>query len=732
MDNAQGIVSDISYRNEENGYTVLKLQCEDSDRRYTCVGTMPTVERGQSIKIRGRFENHIRYGPQLVVEGYEFVRPTTTKGIYMLLSSGLIQNIGQVRAERIIAAFGKETLDILDHHSERLREVEGIGKKTVEAISTAWNRQRHLRELVLFLQEFGITVDMVGKIYKAYGDKAKEAVSANPYGLIDDIWGVGFKKADAIAEKLGYEKESYRRIRAGIIHVLKEGVGDGHVYLPRNELTEKAGMLLGVSDELVVYSLDNAINQKAIMADEDRVYLPGYYWAEVRVAEMIAERVAHGKKRRADTPEAEFDRWIGEYANRTDWKGDPLQIEAVKSAVSGAMLLLTGGPGTGKTTTLNVIVSFFREYQCKVVLAAPTGRAAQRMGGVAGLSAKTIHRLLEYRPRKDGSWFGRGNENPLDLDVLIIDEVSMIDLMLMQHLLSAIPPDAVLILVGDSNQLPSVGAGNVLADLIHSGQIPHVTLTTIFRQALQSRIVMAAHDIMHGTIPFFENGSSDDCFFLKREGPEECFSTIVEIVSQRLPKRYNFDPIRDIQVLSPMHRGPLGTVALNHALQQKLNPGGNSVLRGEVRYAVGDKVMQVKNNYDREVFNGDIGFIARVLNEDGGVLVDFDGRSVSYELTDLDELTHAYAVSIHKSQGCEFRAVVLPVMTQHYIMLQRNLVYTAITRARSLCVIVGMPRAFRTAVLNEQTIHRFSHLSEKIRHRLNELMCVGGLTSEDR
>jgi exodeoxyribonuclease V alpha subunit len=691
----------------------MRLHEESEARQYCCVGTMPTVQKGESVCVRGEWTNNPRYGRQINVASYELARPTTLEGIRLLLSSGLIANIGPHRAQKIIAAFGLETLEILDRHPEKLLTIPGIGKKVLANITAAWERQRHIRDIMLYLQQFGVSVNLANKIYRAYGATAKEVISRNPYSLIDDIWGVGFKKADAIAGHLGFSTDSYRRIRAGILFVMQEASGEGHTYLPRGEAIDRAAGVLGVDSEKVLYSIDHIAQEKVLILDEDRLYLPAYHRAEHAVAGMLKKRCEKQKAGPAQHDEAYVSAWLARYCRRSGWEGDAKQIEAVKAAVGSRLLLLTGGPGTGKTTTLQVIVSYFREHNVAVALAAPTGRAAQRMGSISGIAAKTIHRLLEFRPMKNRFSFARNADNPITAQVVIIDEVSMIDLHLMRCLLSAIPENATVIFVGDSNQLPSVGAGNVLADMIESRRMPHVLLTTIFRQSAQSRIVTAAHEIIKGAIPYFANGPDDDCFFMSKETPDECLSTVLELVTARLPRRYGLDPIRDIQVLSPMHKGQLGTQSINRLLQQHLNDSENKVMRGEQIFAAGDKVMQIRNNYEKGVFNGDIGFVQEIT-ESEGLKVDFGDQAIIYEHSDLDELVHAYCISIHKSQGCEFKAVIIILMTQHYIMLQRNLLYTALTRARQLCVLVGMKKALPIAINNSTALHRYSRLAERI------------------
>jgi exodeoxyribonuclease V alpha subunit len=718
MTQISGIVSKITFQNEENGFTVLRLQDAKTQEIHICVGIMPTIECGESITVRGEWRNDKRFGLQFNVKAYELIRPTTLEGIRMLLSSGLITDIGPVRAQKIIETFGIKTLDILDNNPEKLIDVPGIGVKRLKSIIQAWQRQSYIKDLMLFLQEFGITLNLIHKIYKAYAEKSKEIISSNPYRLIDDIWGVGFKKADAIARKLGFSADSYRRIKAGIIFVLQDATSEGHVYLPRNDVIEKASTILEIPGENIIYSLDHILTEKVIIADEDRLYLPQYFHAETTVVDLLYARNKYKKNTPPVFGDKNIDEWLRSYTNKTGWKSDPKQIKAVKAALKNKILIITGGPGTGKTTTLHVLVSFFRKHNLHVTLTAPTGRAAQRMGSISGLKAKTIHRLLEFNPHKKGAHFGRNKENPVNTDILICDEVSMIDILLMRDLLNAVRLDSAVVFVGDSNQLPSVGAGNVLADMIESGIIPHVTLTTIFRQAAKSRIVTAAHEIIHGSTPVFSNTGDDNCFFLQKEEPQECLDTIINLVTKRIPKRYNIDPIKDIQVLSPMHKGILGTQVINHLLQKQLNSLTVNLVRGEKVFCKGDKVMQITNNYDNKVFNGDIGYIKRIV-EDSGLIVDFGDKTVTYQLADLDELVHAYCISIHKSQGCEFNTVVIPIVAQHYIMLQRNLIYTALTRARNLCILVGTIRALYISVQNDHAFQRYSRLAERLRMKCN-------------
>ncbi|MBD3345635.1 MAG: ATP-dependent RecD-like DNA helicase [Chitinivibrionales bacterium] len=712
MQTINGIVTNITFQNEDSGFTVLKLQSEDSVTAATCVGTMPTVENGSSVTVKGTWQQHARFGPQFSVESYELVRPTTKKAIFALLSSGLIANIGASRAQKIIDTFGLETLNILDNTPDRLREIPGIGKKILSKIKEAWQQHKSIHDLMLFLQEFGVSINLAIKIYAAYGIKAKEVLSLNPYRLIDDIWGVGFKKADSIASQLGFTHDSYKRIRAGLIVCLQNALTDGHCYLPEKELITKGAELLEVSEEMVTYSLDHLCEKQSVIREGGNVYLPVLFNAEKSVAESVKKRCAEDNNFSGGDSDS-FETWLKNYCAKTGFRADPRQIEAIKGMVHSGTFLLTGGPGTGKTTILQVVVSYFRERNLLISLAAPTGRAAQRMGTISGLKARTLHRLLEFRPGKKGTMFDRNEDNPLDANVLIIDEVSMIDIFLMNSVMKALRPSTRLIFVGDNHQLPSVGPGNVLSDLIASHKVPHLNLTTIFRQAEESTIVQAAHGIIHGAVPRLVNNRADNCFFIEENDPEKSVDTIVDLVCSRLPKTYDFNPLTDIQVLSPMHKGILGTQNLNRELQQALNRNTERITRGERCFSRGDKVMQVRNNYDLGVFNGDIGFVVDI-SPDNGLQVDFDNRIISYHSRDLDELVQAYCISIHKSQGSEFRAVIIPCSTQHFIMLQRNLFYTALTRARDLCIFIGTPKALRIAINNNDAFFRYSRLAQRI------------------
>jgi len=714
LEEIQGVVAKITFRNEENGFTVLKLQIDKNQQVSVCVGIMPGIQPGESIIGRGEWVNDKRFGLQFSIKAYELIRPTTREGILQLLSSGFISGIGESRAKKIVEKFGDETLMIMEREPQRLLEVSGIGKKRLKMIIEKWEHQRYIKDIILFLQDFGISLNLIYKIYKIYGEKTKEVISANPYKLVDDIWGVGFKKADIIAQKLGYEINSYRRIKAGIIFTLQNAGNEGHVYLPRNELIDKASEILGIEQQNIIYSLDFIIQERAVFIVDERVYLPLFINAENSVTELLTERITYHNKQSPIYNEEKIEQWLENYSRKSGWKGDPAQCIAVKSALMNRILLLTGGPGTGKTTTIQVIVSFYKEHGVSVSLAAPTGRAAQRMGDICGIKAQTIHRLLEFNPGKSGNSFKRNRENPIETGVLICDEVSMIDLLLLRNLLIALKPETTVIFVGDSNQLPSIGAGNVLADMMQSGCIPQVVLSTIFRQAAESRIISAAHEVIKGIIPVFSNTKNENCFFIHKSDPDECLNTIIELMTDRLPARYGIDPVRDIQILSPIHKGTLGTRTINTQLQKKLNISNEYITHGTTLFYKGDKVMQVINNYDNLVFNGDIGYIAEIV-EDTGITVDFGDKKINYQRNNLEELVHAYCISIHKSQGCEFNTVIIPIVQQHYIMLQRNLLYTALTRAKRLCILIGTEKALYTSVTNNISLQRYSWLAENLR-----------------
>jgi exodeoxyribonuclease V alpha subunit len=608
--------------------------------------------------------------------------------------------------------------------SKRLAEVAGIGKKRIAMIARAWADQREIRDVMLFLQSHGVSSGYATKIFKQYGNRSIAVVKQNPYRLATDIYGIGFVTADQIAAKLGIAKDAGMRVEAGILYVLYQLSDEGHVYFPYELLISKSCQILEVEREAVVKALGRLAADQMIVVeglpdrpDDPRknskaVFLAKFHLCETSIARRLKTLLSFPKSVR-DMDSNKAIGWVqGQLAITLADK----QIEAVGRAIENKVMIITGGPGTGKTTIINAVLKIFARIRARIMLAAPTGRAAKRMSETTGFEAKTIHRMLEFSLHKGG--FQRNEENPLDCDVLIIDEASMIDTILMYHLLKAIPPVATFILVGDVNQLPSVGAGNILKDIIASGAVPVVALDKIFRQAQTSRIIVNAHKINEGVLPVLDTAYSDDprndFYFIEQEDPEKILDIILELAKVRIPQRFGFDPVNEIQVLTPMHRGVVGSGNLNQKLQAVLNPGEGGITRGERIHRVKDKVMQIRNNYDKEVFNGDIGRITAIEWQDKEVQIDFDGRQVAYDFSDLDEIVPAYAVSVHKSQGSEYAAVIIPIVTQHYILLQRNLIYTAVTRGKKLVVMVGSRKALAIAVSNNKTQKRFTRLRDRL------------------
>ena len=705
MDNLRCVVEIITYQNQDNGYTVLKCRAKNYSDLVTVVGMMPEVHVGSVLSLGGSWKMNPKFGRQFDVESFEETLPATVYGIEKYLGSGLIKGIGPVYAKRIVQKFGKDTLEIIDENPDALIEVPGIGSVLVERIKKSWAEQREIKNIMLFLQSHEVSTSHATKIYKTYGADSIKIVQENPYRLADDIWGMGFRTADTIAKKLGFGHEKYERLRSGLIYTLNALSNEGHCFATFEMLTEKGAELLEVEEHLLVMTLDEMIRAENVIREEESIYLPPFFFAERGTAKRLTAIKDHAAGIRIDT-EGLAER----ISVKTGMTYDEVQMQAILCAVQSKVLVLTGGPGTGKTTTTLGIITAFREAGAKMLLAAPTGRAAKRLSEATGMEAKTIHRLLEFKPP---GGYQKTEEDPLTGDVLIVDECSMIDLILMYNLLKAVPDTMTLILVGDIDQLPSVGAGNVLRDIIDSGVVPVVRLTKIFRQAQTSRIVMNAHRINAGQRPDLRGGKDADFFFKEEEDPEIITRTIVEYVKDRLPKYYHI-PKEDIQVLTPMQRGVTGAANLNLELQKAINPEGYSLQRGGVHYRVGDKVMQIRNNYDKDVFNGDIGSIVFVNTVDRELSVSFDGREVKYDVTELDELVLAYATTIHKSQGSEYPVVVMPITMSHYIMLQRNLIYTGITRAKRILVMVGAKKALFYAIRNMTVSERNTKLKERL------------------
>ena len=700
------VVERITYQNAENGYSVMKVKVKGYDDLVTLVGNLLEVPAGSVLLCEGEWRVDKRYGQQFQCQTWEEVMPATAYGIEKYLGSGLVKGIGPKFAKLIVGHFGTDTIEVIETDIERLYEVPGIGKKRVEKIRESWEKQKDIKNVMLFLQGFGVSTAYAAKIYRQYGKESIDKVKENPYRLADDIWGIGFKTADGIARKMGYEMNDERRLRSGLIYTLNQLADEGHCYAEEQQLIATARQLLEADEECIRTAMTHAIETEDLMLDGTGIYLPPFYYAECGTANRLSTLV-HTKEV-GSIFTVRFD--LAKLQRETGIEYDEVQVEAIRQAIASKVMVLTGGPGTGKTTTTKAIIAALQSAGMRILLAAPTGRAAKRMSEATGMEAKTIHRLLEYNPQ-DG--YKRNDENPLEGDALIVDECSMIDIILMNNLTKALPTTMRLVLVGDIDQLPSVGAGNVLRDIIDSGVIPVVRLTRIFRQAQSSRIVMSAHAINRGCFPDISNGQHTDFFFMKQEEPEKVAETIVSLVRDRLPKAYR-QPTANIQVLTPMQRGVVGAANLNMALQQALNYNTAALVRGGYTYKEGDRVMQLRNNYDKDVYNGDLGYVRSVDMEERTLTVDFDGQTVEYEASELDELTLAYATTIHKSQGSEYPIVVMPVLMTHYVMLQRNLIYTGITRAKKICVLVGQSKALAYAIHNMKVLKRNTRLKERL------------------
>lgn len=709
------VVERITYQNPENGYSVLKVKVKGYDDLVTLVGNLLEVPVGSVLLCRGEWKVDKRYGSQFVAATWEETMPATVYGIEKYLGSGLVKGIGPRFARAIVQRFGAATIEVIETDIERLYEVPQIGRKRVEKIRESWERQKEIKNVMLFLQSYGVSTAYAAKIYREYGSESIDKVRENPYRLADDIWGIGFKTADGIAGKMGYGKNDARRCRSGILYTLGQLSDEGHVYAEREQLVQAACTLLEADAAPVCEALERMILSEELITEREAIYLPAFYHAECGAARRLKE-LAESAGRTLFTTELD----PGVLTAETGIGYDDVQLAAIRQAVTSKVMVLTGGPGTGKTTTTQGIIAALKTAGLRVLLAAPTGRAAKRMSEATGMDAKTIHRLLEYNPQ-DG--YKRGDENPLDGDALIVDECSMIDILLMNNLMKAVPVTMRLVLVGDIDQLPSVGAGNVLRDIIDSQKIPVVRLTRIFRQAQKSRIVMSAHAINQGRFPDTSNGRDTDFFFMKEEDPERVAATVVRLVKERLPRAYGQRPDK-IQVLTPMQRGIVGAANLNLSLQEALNPSGPSLNRGGYTYRQADRVMQVRNNYDvvwkdgltsgMGVFNGDIGQVVEVDNRAELLTVDFDGRRVEYTPDMLGELEPAYAITVHKAQGSEYRAVILSVVEAAPMLLTRGVLYTAMTRARELLILVGDDQVVARMAANDRQQRRYSGLRARL------------------
>ena len=706
-----GLVERVTFHNPDNGFCVLRVKARGQRDPITVVGHAPVISAGEFVQATGTWTNDRTHGPQFKASFLRAAPPTTLEGIERYLGSGMIRGIGPIYAKRLVRAFGEAVFDVIEDQPERLREVDGIGPKRAGKIIGGWADQKVIREIMIFLHSHGVSTSRAVRIFKIYGADAIQVLSENPYRLARDVRGIGFKTADAIAARLGIEKTAMIRARAGIGFTLTEAMDDGHCGLPLDDLVPVAERLLEIPASIVEQALTFELEAGEVVADtvgERRcIFLAGLYRAE----RAIADRLRPLQKGGLPWPYIDSAKAIPWVEARAGITLAESQRAALRLALLSKVLVITGGPGVGKTTLINSILKVLDAKGIEIALAAPTGRAAKRLSESTGRAAKTIHRLLDVDPRR-GS-FRRNQESPLRCDLLVVDETSMIDVPLMHALLQAVPERAALILVGDVDQLPSVGPGQVLADIIDSAAVPVVRLTEVFRQAAESRIIANAHRINEGQMPDWARDPASDFHFVSCRDPEDGVAKIVEIVRERIPARFGLDPIRDIQVLCPMNRGGLGARALNLDLQSVLNPPGeNAIQRFGWTFGAGDKVMQVENDYDKDVYNGDLGFVRAVDPEAGEVLVEFDGREVAYGFGELDELVLAYATTIHKSQGSEYPAVVIPLTTQHYPMLRRNLLYTGVTRGRRLVVIVGQRRAIGMAVRGGQSLRRWSKLKE--------------------
>ena len=746
MEKLKGVIERITYHNEENGFSVIRLEVQGYYDLVTAVGAMAEPHTGAIFNFYGFWKVDPKYGRQFIFQKCEETLPATVNGIKKYLGSGLIKGVGPVYAGRIVKVFGDQTLNILDNDPDRLSEVPGIGAKRIEKIKKSWAEQREIKNIMVFLQSHDVSTSLAAKIFKQYGKESISAVTENPYRLADEIWGIGFKTADTIAKKLGFGHERFERLRSGIFYTLNKLSEVGHCFAYKDELEQSASELLEVLPELIVEPLGKMLEDRDLICEvsssdnREMIYLPVFYYSEVGTAKRLLRLINTPKSRYAVE---DINTWATVDSKAIHY--DETQLQAIQAAIEDKVLVLTGGPGTGKTTTTLGIIRAYRESGARILLCAPTGRAAKRMSEVTKMEAKTIHRLLEMKPPEG---FQRNEGNPLEGDVLIVDECSMIDVILrlytklcfdgtnslqllrkivsihrklyrlvilMNSLLKAVPENMTVILVGDVDQLPSVGAGKVLSDILASGAVPSIRLEKIFRQAQRSHIVTNAHKINHGEMPYLTDHASD-FLFVEEEDAEKAADVIVNLCAEILPSQgIKAD---EIQVLTPMRRGATGAVNLNQRLQEILNPNEIGLKRAGTSYRIGDKVMQIRNNYEKSVFNGDIGRISKVNADDNEVIVSFDERAVTYDISELDELVLAYATTIHKSQGSEFPYVVMPMNMSHYVMLQRNLLYTGVTRAKKGLILVGERKAVYIAVKNNKIVERNTRLAERLSGRL--------------
>lgn len=713
-----GSIDRVIFHNAENGYSVLRFEVQKTKESISVVGYMVDPQAGMSLSVTGEWIENPRFGRQFSMTAFEQVLPATLEGIRNYLASGLIKGVGDKMAARIVERFGSQTFDILDNNIDRLSEISGIGAKLLTSIQTSWAEHRGIRELIVFLQPHGVSTSYAVRIFRHYGQQSLAIVKENPYRLAMDIQGIGFLTADTIAQKLGFERNSALRAEAGLLYTLVRLSEEGHVYYPYDTLLSVTSSNLDIEEILIEEALQKLeLEERIVMEEMDGVmgvYLSRFHRYESGISHYLQRIIASPKAVSCPNPDALVDETLKGLSITLA----PEQEEAVRRTTSCKVMVLTGGPGTGKTTIINAILRVFTGMKARILLAAPTGRAAKRMSETSGHEAKTIHRLLEYSPREEG--FARNEDNPLPCSLLVVDEASMMDTMLMYFLLKAVPLGATVVFVGDVDQLPSVGPGNVLRDVIDSGAVDVVELNQVFRQQQESHIIGNAHRINNGEVPCLEppkdKDKLSDFYFIRQEDPEKVVGLIVDLVKNHIPRRFRFNSINDIQVLVPMHKGVAGAANINTRLQEALNPQQLILQRGERQYRLDDKVMQIRNNYDKDVFNGDIGRICAINKEERELTIRFDDeRNVIYAFTELDEVVPAYAISVHKSQGSEYPAIVMPVLTQHYMLLQRNLLYTGVTRGKKLVILVGSARAMHMAVKNNKMQKRFTRLCQRLR-----------------
>ena len=711
VEKLKGEVERLVYSADETGFTICRLRAPGEHDLVTVVGSLPGIQPGERLSLEGRWLNHPNYGLQFQISRYTSQVPATANAIKRYLSSNLVKGIGPVMAGRLVDRFGDETLEVIEESPERLTEVPGIGPKRVEGIRSAWDEQREVREVMLFLQGHGVSSTYATRIYKTYGQESIAIVKVNPYRLAQDIRGIGFLTADRIAQDIGIPRDSPYRAQAAMEHTLMELADGGHVFSPMDELIAAGVERVELSEEILTKAVQTLQAEGRVVVDGQSVYLRGLYQAERGIADSLEALMSQPMDRRRFDPDKAAV-WAQE---RFQIQFSEAQLESVKMAVNEKVSIITGGPGTGKTTILRAVLAILEALKAKVVLAAPTGRAAKRLSEATNREARTLHRLLDFRSGEGK--FRHDRDNPLRADAVIVDETSMVDTVLAYRLLEAVPRHASVLLVGDVDQLPSVGPGNVLRDVLDSDAIPSIRLDEIFRQGERSQIVEQAHRINQGNMPRWPRNLNEhsDFYVITTDDPDRAAEIIVELCATRIPRRFGLDPMNDIQVLCPMNRGSVGSTALNGRLQEALNPSGPAVTRFGRTFREGDRVLQTVNDYNKDVFNGDLGRVARLDLNAGSLAVAYDEGEVDYDFSELDELLPAYAISVHRSQGSEYPCVVVPVMTQHYLMLQRNLIYTAVTRARKLAVLVGSPKAIAIAVKNQKSTERHTALADRLR-----------------